>query len=139
MRQVARMGDPSRLIVLEKAHALLERVNEAATGIRQSHLGDLKKQLMKTALSVPSNIAEGRRKATQSEFLRFLDIALGSNGELETQLRAAKDCRAIPFATVSDLATRAEEVGKMLTGLRRRIIDDLNGQDDEQDSPPANS
>ena len=55
MGQVARMGDPSRLIVLEKAHALLERVNEAATGIRQSHLGDLKKQLMKTALSRPTS------------------------------------------------------------------------------------
>jgi four helix bundle protein len=84
------VGNPSNLVVLDKAHALLERVNEAVTSIRQSHLGDLKKQLMKSALSIPSNIAEGRRKTSQREFLRFLDIALGSTGELETQLRAAK-------------------------------------------------
>ena len=123
------MGDPRKLIVLEKAHALLGKVNEAAEGIRQSHLSDLKKQLIKSALSIPSNIAEGRRKETQKEFLRFLDIALGSTGELETQLRAAKDCRAIPASTQADLALRAEEVGKMLSGLRRRILNDLNDAD----------
>ncbi len=124
------MGDPSKLVVLDKAHDLLGSVNEAVTRIRQPHLGDLKRQLMKTALSIPSNIAEGRRKESQREFLRFLDIALGSTGELETQLRAAKDCRAIPLETQSDLAKRADEVGKMLTGLRRKILEDLG---------PANS
>ena len=123
------MSDPSKLIVLEKAHALLERVNDAVTSIRQPHLGALKKQLLKSALSIPSNIAEGRRRETQKEFLHFLDIALGSTGELETQLRAAKACRAIPLKIQSDLAKRADEVGKMLTGLRRRIIDDLNDLD----------
>ncbi len=124
------MGDPSKLVVLDKAHDLLGCVNEAVTRIRQAHLGDLKRQLMKTALSIPSNIAEGRRKESQREFLRFLDIALGSTGELETQLRAAKDCRPIPVETQSDLAKRADEVGKMLTGLRRKILEDLG---------PANS
>ena len=123
------MGDPSRLVVLEKAHALLERVNDAVTSIRKPHLGDLKKQLMKTALSIPSNIAEGRRKESQREFLRFLEIALGSTGELETQLRAAKNCRAIPLPVQSDLAKRADEIGKMISGLRRRIKDDLKDTD----------
>jgi four helix bundle protein len=122
------MGDPTKLVVLDKAHTLLERVNDAVTSIRQPHLGELKKQLIKSALSIPSNIAEGRRKETQKEFLRFLDIALGSTGELETQLRAAKDCRAIPLKTQGELAKRAEEVGKMINGLKRRIDDDLNGQ-----------
>ena len=106
------MGNPDKLVVLEKAHLLLEDVNEAAKAIRQSHLRDLKLQLMKSALSVPSNIAEGRRKSSQTEFLRFLDIALGSNGELETQLRAARDCQAIPTVRQADLARRAAEIGK---------------------------
>ena len=119
------MPDPSKLIVLDKAHAMLERVNGAVVKVRQPHLGDLKKQLMKTALSIPSNIAEGRRKDSQREFLRFLDIALGSNGELETQLRAAMNCGAITAESHVDLAKRAAEVGRMLTGLRRRIIEDL--------------
>ena len=132
------MGNPARLIVLDKAHELLQDVDEAVKGIHQSHLRDLKFQLMKSALSVPSNIAEGRRRKSQQEFLRFLDIALGSNGELETQLRAAKDCRAIPPDVQADLAQRAEEVGKMLTGLRRKICEDLTTRD-EPGEDAANS
>ena len=124
------MGDPKKLVVLEKAHQVLERRNAAVESIRQPHLGDLKKQLMKSALSVPSNIAEGRRKSTQAEFLKYLDVALGSNGELETQLDAADDCHAIPLETLDDLRKRADEVGRMLTGLRNRIIEDLGGLDD---------
>ena len=124
------MGDPRKLIVLEKAHQVLERVNAAVEAIRRPHLGDLKKQLMKSALSVPSNIAEGRRKSTQAEFLKYLDVALGSNGELETQLSGADACHAIPLETLDDLRKRADEVGKMLTGLRKRIIEDLGGLDD---------
>jgi four helix bundle protein len=123
------MADPSKLLVLDKAHTLLARVNEAIRHIRQPHLGDLKRQLIKSALSIPSNIAEGRRKETQREFLRFLDIALGSTGELETQIQAANDCRAIPPETHADLARRADEVGKMINGLRRRIIQDLDDTD----------
>jgi four helix bundle protein len=120
------MPDPAKLVVLDKAHALLGRLNEAVSSIRQPHLYELKKQLIKSALSIPSNIAEGRRKETQKEFLRFLDIALGSTGELETQLRAAKDCRAIPSKTQSDLAKRAAEIGRMISGLRRKIQEDLH-------------
>jgi four helix bundle protein len=124
------MSNPAKLVVLDKAHLLLQGVNEAVEGIRQPHLADLKKQLIRTAVSVPSNIAEGRRRRSQRDFLRYLDIALGSNGELETQLRAAKDCRAIPLAAYSELAAGAEEVGKMLSGLKRRIIEDLNDHDE---------
>jgi four helix bundle protein len=126
------MGNPAKLIVLDKAHELLKDVNKAVKEIREPHLAELKKQLMKSAVSVPSNIAEGRRKTSQHEFLRFLDIALGSNGELETQLRAAKDCDAIPFQTQADLAKRASEIGKMINGLKRRIIEDLNNLDEPE-------
>jgi four helix bundle protein len=122
------MPDPSKLIVLEKAHLLLERLSDAVNGIRQSHLKALKDQLIKSAISVVSNIAEGRRKKSQREFLRFLDIALASNGELEDQLKSAKDCRAMPLLTQADLAKRADEIGKMLNGLIRRIREDLDEQ-----------
>jgi four helix bundle protein len=119
------MSDPSKLTVLDKAHAVLERLNDALYGMRESHHKALKDQLMKSGLSVTSNIAEGRRKASQKEFLRFLGIALASNAELEDQLRSAKDCRAMPLQTQADLAKRADEVGRMLSGLIRRIREDL--------------
>ncbi|HKY97167.1 MAG TPA: four helix bundle protein [Gemmatimonadaceae bacterium] len=123
------MSNPSKLIVLDKAHSLLQDLNEAVERMRKPHLADLKKQLIKTAVSIVSNIAEGRRRESQREFLNFLNIALGSTGELETQLRAANDCHALPASTHDELAKRAEEVGKMLSGLKRRIMEDLNGEE----------
>jgi len=119
-----------KLLVLEKAHDLLVDINKVVPGIRRPHHQPLKRQLFKSALSTTSNIAEGRTKHSQREFLRFLQIALGSAGEVQYQLKAAVDCRAIAHDDGSDLGKRAEEVAKMLQGLIRRIEDDLNDEDD---------
>ena len=121
-----------KLLVLDKAHALLVDINKVVPGIRRPHHQPLKKQLLKSALSTSSNIAEGRTKRSEREFLRFLDIALGSAGELQYQLQAAIDCSAIAVGEGRDLTQRAEEVAKMLQGLIRRIRDDLNDADDPQ-------
>lgn len=114
-----------RLLVLDKAHALLVDINRVAPGIRRAHHQPLKRQLVKSALSTSSNIAEGRTKKSEREFLRFLEIALGSAGELQYQLQAAVDCGAIRAEEGRDLSSRAEEVAKMLQGLSRRIREDL--------------
>jgi len=119
-----------KLLVLDKAHALFIDINRVVPGIRRAHHQPLKRQLVKTALSTSSNIAEGRTKHSEREFLRFLDIALGSAGELQYQLKAAIDCGAIAQDEGSDLSHRAEEVAKMIQGLTRRIKDDLNDEDD---------
>ena len=118
-----------KLDVLDKAHQLFLDVNSVVPGIRPSHLQPLKRQLVKSALSTSSNIAEGRTKRSEREFLRFLDIALGSAGELQYQLKAAIDCRAIPHEAGEDLNGRAEQVAKMLHGLIRRIKKDLGDED----------
>ena len=125
-----------KLLVLDKAHQLFVDINKVVPGIRQSHLQPLKRQLVKSALSTASNLAEGRTKHSEREFLRFLDIALGSVGELQYQLKAAIDCSAIPRDEGRELARRAEEVAKMTQGLIRRIRQDLS----EREHPtPANS
>ncbi|MDP9177011.1 MAG: four helix bundle protein [Gemmatimonadota bacterium] len=118
-----------KLLVLDKAHALLVDVNRVVPGIRRAHHQPLKRQLLKSALSTSSNIAEGRTKHSEREFIRFLDIALGSAGELQYQLKAAIDCSAIAQDEGRELSHRAEEVAKMIQGLIRRIRDDLNDED----------
>jgi four helix bundle protein len=114
-----------KLLVLDKAHQLFVDINRVVPGIRQSHHQPLKRQLVKSALSTSSNLAEGRTKHSEREFLRFLEIALGSAGELQYQLKAAIDSGAIAQARGRDLAGRAEEVAKMTQGLIRRIRNDL--------------
>ena len=122
-----------KLLVLDKAHELLVDINKVIPGIRRSHQQPLKRQLFKSALSTSSNLAEGRTKHSEREFLRFLEIALGSAGELQYQLKTATDCNAIAQDEGMDLRKRAEEVAKMIQGLIRRIKEDLN---DEDDPPP---
>jgi four helix bundle protein len=120
-----------KLLVLDKAHELLIDINKAIPGIRRSEHHPLKRQLFKSALSVDSNIAEGRTKRSQREFLRFLNIALGSAGELQQQLKTAIDCAALPLDEATGLNKRAEEVAKMIQGLINKINRDL----DEEDEP----
>ena len=61
-----------KLLVLDRAHDLLTDLNKALPGIRRTEHQSLKRQLFKSALSTDSNIAEGRTKHSQLEFLRFL-------------------------------------------------------------------
>jgi four helix bundle protein len=119
-----------KLLVLDKAHALLLEVNRVVPGIRRAHHQPLKYQLAKSALSTSSNIAEGRMKKSEREFVRFLIIALSSAGELQYQLKVARECGAIPQNVGQELEDRADEVGKMLNGLIQKIENDLNAADD---------
>jgi four helix bundle protein len=114
-----------KLLVLDKAHTLLIDLNKAIPGIRRSEHQPLRRQLFKSALSVDSNIAEGRTKHSQREFLRFLEIALGSAGELQQQLKTVVDCSAMPAEEATSLNKRAEEVAKMIQGLIKKIKRDL--------------
>jgi four helix bundle protein len=118
------------LLVQEKAHVLLVQVDRAAKGIKGSQYADLRRQLFKSALSVVSNIAEGREKDGDREFLRFLRIACGSAGELESQVKSAGDCCLIPAVVANELNAKASEVAKMLKGLIKKISGDLGVTDE---------
>ena len=59
----------------------------------KSEVYGLVSQMRRCAISVPSNIAEGRRRGTRKDFKQFLTIAYGSGAELETQLEIAKRLR----------------------------------------------
>jgi four helix bundle protein len=80
-------------------------------------------QMRRSAVSVPSNIAEGHGRLSTGEYRQFLGIARGSNFELQTQLEIA---RALEFGN-SKLLDEAEglshEVGKMIHGILEGIKD----------------
>jgi four helix bundle protein len=78
-------------------------------------------QLRRSAVSIPSNIAEGQARLSTGEFRQFLGIARGSNAELQTQLEIARDLGYSEGTTMLGLSI---EVGKMINA----ILQSLNTQ-----------
>jgi four helix bundle protein len=74
-------------------------------------------QIRRASVSVPSNIGEGRRRKSQRAFVYHLDVALGSQGEVEVQLEIARRIGLLAEEDYQSLRKHAEEVGKMLNGL----------------------
>ena len=76
-------------------------------------------QLRRSAVSVPSNIAEGDERKSDKDSIRFFHIAKGSLAELATQLEIARDVEYFTTAQVEPLIVQCAELGKMLGALIR--------------------
>jgi four helix bundle protein len=103
---------------------LAETVYRVTARFPKSELFALTSQMRRAAVSIPSNIAEGRARGSSREFLHFLSISRGSLAELETQLELAIRLDYID----SDLhAARAQSdlLGKKLNRLQTTIRSQL--------------
>jgi four helix bundle protein len=85
----------------------------------------LTSQLRRAAVSVPSNIGEGKRRRRQKALAHHLDIALGSQGEMEVQLEIAHRVGLLSLSDYERLRADTEEIGRMLNGLLNTIQTDL--------------
>lgn len=115
------MSDYRKLQVWRKAHTLAINAHRGAMSIRGNQYAAFRSQIIRSALSIPANIVEGREQKTDAGFARFLRIALGSTSELEYHLTAARDIRAISNSVFLSLASQVAEVRMMLHGLIRRL------------------
>ena len=79
----------------------------------------LRSQLLRSAASIPANIAEGCGKSTHAELARFAEIALGSATELDNHLPFARDARAISYERYDEIAPRVAELRRMLFAFVR--------------------
>jgi four helix bundle protein len=77
----------------------------------------LREQILRAAISIPSNIAEGAGRGSNPDFRRFLWNSMGSCNELESQLLLASDLKFTPSELHSRLGNDISEVRKMLSGL----------------------
>ena len=77
----------------------------------------LRDQICRSALSIPSNIAEGFERDSSKAFANSLTIAKGSSGELRTQIYIALKLGYIEREAALDLVARAKRISKMIAGL----------------------
>jgi four helix bundle protein len=81
----------------------------------------LKDQIQRSAISIPSNIAEGAERSSEADFSRFLSYSKGSCGELRTQLmihrEVSRELGTEPFANTDSMIAETREISRMLSGL----------------------
>jgi four helix bundle protein len=132
------MADFKKLKVWQKAHALSLQVDRDCRQIRSVHYASLRSQMFRAAMSIPANIAEGRRQTSDKQFGRFLSYALNSASELEHHLIVARDTKNIPESDFVPLISQTITVRKMLYGLLRRLtIADSDSTAKKGTSPKA--
>ena len=105
------------LIVWQKAINLVIEIYSLTELLPKTEQYGLTSQMRRAAVSIPSNIAEGRRRGTRKDFRQFLIISLGSGAELETQIEIVKRLsfgKSISFGQADSLLN---EVMRMLSKM----------------------
>ncbi len=111
------MKDHKELEVWKESIDLVADIYSLTSLFPKEEIYGLTNQMRRSAVSIPSNIAEGAARQTEKEFIHFLFVSSGSNAELETQLIIAKKLK---FAENTDFVQqRIIKVQKMLHGLIR--------------------
>jgi len=80
-----------------------------------------KDQVRRAAISIASNIAEGKERETVAEFIRYLYIAKGSAGELKTQLLIAEDIGYVSQERAQNLRMKVEALSAMVGALIKKL------------------
>ena len=107
------------LIAWQKAMDLVELVYHCTEDFPSEERFGLTSQVRRAAVSIPSNIAEGNSRSSDRDFARFLEIALGSLAEVETQLILAKRLRFLAADKLETALSLSQEVGRITGGLLR--------------------
>ncbi|MBL7072730.1 MAG: four helix bundle protein [Candidatus Omnitrophica bacterium] len=81
----------------------------------------LTSQMRRAAISIPSNVAEGFKRFYDKEYKQFLNIALGSCAELETQLIVSRELEYVSGTEFEKVSEKIDHISKMITSLKRKL------------------
>jgi four helix bundle protein len=118
------MKNYKNLVVWQKAHALDVCIYKHTIGFPKHEDYNLKSQIRRAATSIPTNIAEGCGKFTQSDLANFIQISLGSTNEVEYLALLSHELGYLKNDVYQDLDGRVNEVRAMLISLVRKIRKD---------------
>ena len=109
------------LIVWQKSMDLVTQIYRASGNFAKSEFYGLISQLRRSAVSIPSNIAEGYGRRSTGDYVRFLQIFVGSLYELQTQLEIAKKLEYLTEFEFNGLYENTREIERMLLSLVSKI------------------
>ena len=100
---------------------LVTQVYQITNNFPKEELFGLTSQIRRSAVSIPSNIAEGAARTSRKEFHKFLSIASGSASELETQLIISKNLNYLNTENSESLINELITIQKMIQGLMKNL------------------
>lgn len=118
-----------KLDVWQKGIDFADRVYRVTRAFPNDERFGLTSQMRRAAVSISSNIAEGSGRSSDRDFAHFVEIAYGSLMEVVSQARVALRQEFLKQAEQDALSAKAEEVARMLSGLRASLL-----RSKEQDS-----
>ncbi len=107
------------LNIWKRSRAFVKSIYETTKAFPVDEKFGLTSQIRRAAVSIPSNIAEGCGRQTEKELKRFLDIALGSACEVETQIFLSNDLDFISNEKFTALIDEITQIRKMIAGYKR--------------------
>jgi four helix bundle protein len=109
------------LVVWQKAILFVTQIYKALKVFPQEELYALTSQMKRSAVSIPSNIAEGYGRKSKKDYIRFLQIAMGSIFEMQTQLEISKNLKFLSESNFNELFESSREIERMLSSLISKI------------------
>lgn len=109
------------LSIWQRSRRFVKTIYLGTNDFPKDEMFGLTSQMRRAAISIPSNIAEGSGRRTNKDLSRFLDIAVGSTCEIETQLYLAFDLEYMSKEEAKILVDEIVEIRKMIIGFQRKI------------------
>ena len=110
-----------KLLVWQRAHSLVLKIYEDTNSFPKEEIWGLTSQIRRSAVSVPSNIVEGKARGSRKDFKRFLLIARGSLEEVKYQSLLAKELKYMNDEQYEEITVMIEDVGRLLGGMIRKV------------------
>ena len=115
------MRDYKNYTVWQESIELTSEVYELTKKFPDDEKFGLISQIRRSAVSIPSNIAEGASRSSIKDFSRFLEVAQGSGFELDTQLLIAENLNLISEMEYDSVNKKLISIGKQIAGLKKSL------------------
>ena len=116
------MESYKELKVWQKAMILVKEIYSVVKLLPREEQFALSEQMRRSAVSIPSNIAEGFGRNSKNDYVRFLNITKSSSYELETQLYICVMLKYVSKEQTQTALALTDEIGKMLSTLAKTIV-----------------
>ena len=110
------------LQIWKRSRLFCSKIYDMTSKFPDSEKFGLTNQLRRASVSIPSNIAEGSSRNSNKDFARFLQISIGSEYEIETQLLISSDLKFLLDEELQSSISELNEIIKMISKFKSTLV-----------------